>query len=63
MTCRAFLPVVTYTAAVLVIAMAAAWIASMPLHSQAVSISTGVTAGWLAGIFLPCPCHPKAGRR
>ncbi|MFI8535439.1 hypothetical protein ACIGMX_34980 [Streptomyces aquilus] len=63
MTRRTLAPTVAYVAEVTVIALAAAWISSWSLDSQAVAISAGATAAWLAGMFLPCPCHPKGGRR
>ncbi|NUR04047.1 MAG: hypothetical protein HOY79_48345 [Streptomyces sp.] len=52
-----------YTAEVTVFALVAVLLASAALHSTPVDISTGVTAAWLAGLFLPCPCHRRAGRR
>jgi hypothetical protein len=58
-----YVATVAYTAEVTVIALAAVLLASLAMHSTPVNISTGVTAAWLAGMFLPCPCHHKAGRR
>lgn len=63
MTRRMVLPAVAYTAEVTVVALVAVLLASTALHSTPVDISTGVTAAWLAGLFLPCPCHRRAGRR
>lgn len=63
MTLRTLLPSVAHTAAVTVIALAAAWIASSSTNSQLVAIATGVTAAWLAEMYLPCPCHRRGGRR
>lgn len=57
------LPAVLFTAEVLGIGLAAAWLATWPVHSQAVSLMTGVTAALLANAFLPCPCHRHGGRR
>ena len=59
MTRRMLLPAALHVAAVTLIAMAATWIASLPVHSPAVSIATGTTAALLANAFLPCPCHRR----
>lgn len=56
MTARRILHTVIYTAEITTIA-AIAWLTAWPIHSPAVSIATGTTAAWLAGMFLPCPCH------
>jgi hypothetical protein len=61
MTRRTILPTAVYIAGVFAIAVLA-WLAAWPMHSPAVSIATGATAAWIAGMFLPCPCHRK-GRR
>lgn len=58
---RQLLHAARYTAKVAAIA-ALAWLAAWPIHSPAVSIATGATAAWFAGMFLPCPCH-RATRR
>jgi|GEM_PF-4896017 len=57
------LPAALYTAEVTVIAIVAVLAVSAALHSTPVNIATGVTAGWLASLFLPCPCHRHGGRR
>lgn len=56
-------PTVAYVAEVTAIAVSAAWLVALPIHSTAASIAAGVTAAWLAGIFLPCPCHRRGARR
>jgi hypothetical protein len=63
MTRRMLLPNLLFVAEVLVIGLAAAWLATVSVHSTAVSLSSGVTAALIANALLPCPCHPKAGRR
>ncbi|MGW2720795.1 hypothetical protein [Streptomyces sp. NPDC001492] len=62
MTARQLLPAAAYVAEVAVFAVVA-WFAAWPIHSPAVSIATGVTAAWFAGMFLPCPCHRATSRR
>jgi hypothetical protein len=56
------LPTAVFTIKVTAIALAAVLAVSAALHSTPVNISTGITAGWLASLFLPCPCH-RAGQR
>ena len=50
---RRLLPAALFTAEVTVIALAAVLAVSTVLHSTPVNISTGVTAGWLAGLLAP----------
>ena len=59
---RMLLPAALHTATVTVIALAATWITSLPVHSAAVSIATGATAALLANAVLPCPCHRRGHR-
>lgn len=60
---RRVLPAALFTVEVTTIALAAVLAVSAALHSTPVNIATGVTAGWLASLFLPCPCHRHGGHR
>lgn len=58
-----FLAATVHNVTVVAITLTVTWTTALCTNSSLLTIAAGATAAWLAGAFLPCPCHRRGGQR